>query len=101
MKAMALQTLVPEDEAVALPEQELELVAPPVDEAKQRGAHRLQLHRLLDQKREPIDLPSHVHRCAVQIHPLNPFTIRAQHRTDPTPARPPTPPPATARTRSA
>src|SRR5438067_5636725 len=85
VKAMPLESLVPENEAVALPHQDLELVASRVDEGEHRPLQRVLLDHLSRQDRQAVDLLPHINRRPVQIHPLD-APIRAQH-----PLAPPAP----------
>src|SRR5215467_3561303 len=72
VKAMTLKALVPENEAVALPHQNLELVTSGINESKHRARERILLDHIARQDREAIDLPSHVHGRTMQIYALDP-----------------------------
>src|SRR6266513_3704726 len=87
VKAMSLESLVPENEAVALPHQDLELVTSRVDEGEHRPLQRVLLDHVSRQDRQAVDLLPHINRRPVQIHPLD-AAVRAQHPADP--AAPPT-----------
>src|SRR5438132_6017594 len=82
---MAFKSLVPEDEAVALPHQDLELVTSRIDEGEHRPLQRVLLDHVPRQDRQAVDLLPHINRRPVQIHPLD-TPIRAQH-----PLAPPAP----------
>src|SRR5262249_43221245 len=82
VKAMSLEALVPKDEAVALPHQDLELIMPRVDESKHRTREWIRLDHIPSQNREPIDLPAHVHRGTMQVDALD-AAIRPQHPPPP------------------
>src|SRR5262249_9768385 len=99
VKAMSLKTLVPEHEAVALPHQDLELITSRVDEREHRPREWILSDDIPRQNRKSIDLPAHVHRCAMQKDALD-GSIRPQHPLAPR-APPPRPPsvPATRHTR--
>src|SRR5947207_8134365 len=88
VKAMPLKSLVPENEAVALPHQDLELVTSRVNEREHRPRQRVLLDHVPRQNRQAIDLLPHINRRPVQIHPLD-APIRPQH-----PAGLPAPPTA-------
>src|SRR6516225_1895603 len=98
VKAMSLEPLVPKDEAVALPHQDLELVPSRVDESKHRARKRIRLDHVPSKNREPIDLPAHVHRCTMQVDALD-AAIRPQHPSALPAPRRPTAAPATRHTR--
>src|SRR5882762_6795328 len=85
VKAMPLKALVPEDEAVALPHQDLELVTSRVDEREHRPRQRVLLDHVPRQNRQAVNLLPHINRRPVQIHPLD-APVRAQH-----PLAPPAP----------
>src|SRR5437588_2594852 len=85
VKAMPLKSLVPENEAVALPHQDLELVTSRIDEGEHRPLQRVLLDHVSRQNRQAVDLLPHINWRAVQIHPLD-APIRAQH-----PLAPPAP----------
>src|SRR5437764_13426844 len=85
VKAMSLESLVPENEAVALPHQDLELVTSRVDEGEHRPLQRVLLDHVSRQDRQAVDLLPHINRRPVQIHPLDP-AVRPQH-----PLAPPAP----------
>src|SRR5205807_9153763 len=85
VKAMPLESLVPENEAVALPHQDLELVASRVNEREHRPLQRVLLDHVPRQNRQAVDLLPHINRRPVQIHPLD-APVRAQH-----PLAPPAP----------
>src|SRR5690606_11591688 len=76
---LLLQALVPDDEPGAIPCQDLQLIAPTVDEHKQRPGERIALQRPFHQRRQPVHLLAHVDRRTMQLYPLN-RAIRAQHR---------------------
>src|SRR5437870_8163845 len=82
---MAFKSLVPEDEAVALPHRDLELVTSRIDEGDHRPLQRVLLDHVPRQDRQAVDLLPHINRRPVQIHPLD-TPIRAQH-----PLAPPAP----------
>src|SRR5882762_8856919 len=88
VKAMPLESLVPEDEAVAHPHQDLELVTARVDEREHRPLQRVLLDHVPRQNRQAVDLLPHINRRPVQIHPLD-APLRPQH-----PLAPPAPPTA-------
>src|SRR5881227_2194182 len=71
VKAMPLKSLVPENEAVALPHQDLELVASRVDEGEHRPLQRILVDHVARQNRQAVDLLPHINRRPVQIHPLD------------------------------
>src|SRR5690554_4106692 len=79
LEALALQALVPDHEAVALPEQQLHLVALAVAEYEHRLLEGVELHGLLNQQGQPVDLLAHVDRLAAQIDPQS--GIWPNHRT--------------------
>src|SRR2546430_8010877 len=81
VKAMPLESLVPENEAVALPHQDLELVASRVNEREHRPLQRVLLDHVPRQNRQAVDLLPHINRRPVQIHPLD-APVRAQHPAD-------------------
>ena len=66
-EALLLQPLQPETKARPLPVQDLDLVAPLVDEAEQVLAERIVLERRLDHHRETIDAHPEVDRIAAEI----------------------------------
>src|SRR6266513_232050 len=95
---MAFKSLVPEDEAVALPHQDLELVTSCIDEREHRPLQRVLLDHVPRQDRQAVDLLPHINRRPVQVDTLD-AAVRAQH-----PLAPPAPPipssaPATRHTR--
>src|SRR5438270_8527320 len=96
---MPLEALVPEDEAIALPHQNLQLVASGVDKRKHRAREWIRLDHIPRQDRQPVDLPSHVHRRTVQVDALD-ARIRAQHPLAPRLPPIPSSAPATRHTRS-
>src|SRR5947207_348435 len=78
VKAMPLKSLVPENEAVALPARDRELVTSGVNERDPRPRQRVLLDHVPRQNRQAIDLLPHITRRPVQIHPLD-APIRPQH----------------------
>src|SRR5882672_7470253 len=78
MKAMPLKSLVPKDEAVALPYQDLQLVTSRVDEREHRPRQRVLLDHVPRQNRQAVNLLPHINRRPVQIHPLD-VPVRPQH----------------------
>src|SRR2546429_2605377 len=87
VKAMSLESLVPENEAVALPHQDLELVTSRVNEREHRPLQRVLLDHVPRQNRQAVDLLPHINRRPVQVDTLD-AAVRAQHPADP--AAPPT-----------
>src|SRR6266853_1305127 len=87
VKAMPLKSLVPKNEAVALPHQDLELVTSRVDEGEHRPLQRVLLDHVPRQNRQAVDLLPHINRRPVQVYTLD-AAVRAQHPADP--AAPPT-----------
>src|SRR5881275_1024875 len=81
VQAMPLESLVPENEAVALPHQDLELVTARVDEREHRPRQRVLLDHVSRQNRQPVDLLPHINRRPVQVDTLN-AAVRAQHPAD-------------------
>src|SRR5882762_9478637 len=81
VKAMSLESLVPENEAVALPHQDLQLVASCVDERKHRSRQRVLLDHIPRQDRQAVDLLPHIHRCSMQVDTLD-AALRPQHPAD-------------------
>src|SRR5882762_9927251 len=81
VKAMSLESLVPENEAVALPHQDLELVTSRVNEGEHHPLQRVLLDHVPRQNRQAVDLLPHINRRPVQIHPLD-VPIRPQHPAD-------------------
>src|SRR5947207_4712120 len=81
VKAMPLKSLVPENEAVALPHQDLELVTSRVNEREHRPLQRVLLDHVARQNRQAVDLLPHINRRPVQIHALD-APIRPQHPAD-------------------
>src|SRR5256884_8514743 len=81
VKAMPLESLVPENEAVALPHQNLQLVTSRVNECEHRPLQRVLLDHVPRQDRQAVDLLPHINRRPVQIHPLD-APIRPQHPAD-------------------
>src|SRR6266480_2800317 len=98
VKAMSLESLVPEDEAVALPHQDLELVTSRIDEGEHRPLQRVLLDHVPRQDRQAVDLLPHINRRPVQIHPLD-TPIRPQHPADLPAPLTPSSAPATRHTR--
>src|SRR5205814_7934890 len=98
VKAMPLKSLVPENEAVALPHQDLELVTSRVNEREHRPLQRVLLDHVPRQDRQAVDLLPHINRRPVQIHPLD-TPIRPQHPADLPAPLTPSSAPATRHTR--
>src|SRR5437879_12378870 len=84
---MSLESLVPENKAVALPHQDLELVTARVNEGEHRPLQRVLLDHVSRQDRQAVDLLPHINRRPVQVDTLD-AAVRAQHPADP--AAPPT-----------
>src|SRR5690606_28126109 len=61
------QALQQQPEAVALPDENLHPVGSAVTKHVQRAPERIELKRLLDQRRQPVDALPEVHRLAVNI----------------------------------
>src|SRR6185312_2015407 len=99
MKLLALEALVPENEAVALPDQQLQFVAPGVDEHEQCSTGRILLNDFLRQNGQPVDLPTHIDWRTMQVHLLD-TAIRSQHPLRSSPGSQASSPVATAHTRS-
>src|SRR5690554_4338728 len=78
LEALPLQALVPDHEAVTLPEQQLHLVALAVAEHEDRLLEGVELHGLLNQQGQSIDLLAHVDRLATQVDAQP--GIRPDHR---------------------
>src|SRR5213080_221669 len=81
VKAMPLKSLVPENEAVALPQQDLELVTSRVNEREHRPLQRVLLDHVPRQDRQAVDLLPHINRRPVQVDTLD-AAVRAQHPAD-------------------
>src|SRR5690554_230197 len=67
LEALPLQALVPDHEAITLPEQQLHLVTLAVAEHEDRLLEGIELHGLLNQQGQSIDLLAHVDRLATQV----------------------------------
>src|SRR5438270_907903 len=81
VKAMSLHSLVPENEAVALPHQDLELVTSRVNEREHRPLQRVLSDHVPRQDRQAVDLLPHINRRPVQVDTLD-AAVRAQHPAD-------------------
>src|SRR5437764_253992 len=78
---MSLESLVPENEAVALPHQDLELVTSRVNEREHRPLQRVLSDHVPRQDRQAVDLLPHINRRPVQVDTLD-AAVRAQHPAD-------------------
>src|ERR1700730_3070118 len=81
VKAILFKSLVTENEAVALPHQDLELVMSRVDEREHRPRERIEPDDVPRQDRQPVDLPPHIHRRSMQVDTLD-AAVRPQHPAD-------------------
>jgi hypothetical protein len=77
MKFVPLQAFVPNDEAILLPDQQLQFVAAGVNE-REKCAREGVLDDILRQNGEAVDLLSHIYGCSMQVHPFSP-AVRSQH----------------------
>src|SRR5256885_15412680 len=75
---MPLESLVPENEAVALPHQDLELVTSRVNEREHRPLQRVLSDHVPRQNRQAVDLLPHINRRPVQVDTLD-APVRPQH----------------------
>src|SRR5690606_32072833 len=91
--------LVPQDEPVPLPRQQLDPVVALADERENRVREWILADDFLREQCQPRPLQAHVDGLAVQVH-ANPFAVRPKHRCGPLTLRSSTPPPATARARA-
>ena len=66
-ESMLLQTLVPEAEAVAIPVQHLDGVAPAVAEDEEVPGERVQIKDALDRHAQPVDACPHVRGAGSEI----------------------------------
>lgn len=67
-KAVLLEPLLPQDEAVALPDEELHLVAASVAEGEDVGREGIERQLLGDDDRQPADLLAEVDGLATEMH---------------------------------
>jgi len=67
-KALLLQALLPEAEAILIPVQDFNAISVSVRKHEQRRLERIYRHSLRDNHRQPIDLLAEVNRRFVQVH---------------------------------
>ncbi len=78
--AVLLESLVPENEAVALPVQHLHFVALPIAENEKVGGEGIERENSLDQRAQAIDRLAHVHPALADID-AHPF-LGSHHDSD-------------------
>jgi hypothetical protein len=65
---IGLESFEHQPETVVLPAQDLDAIASPVGKHVERGIHRIQMHRLLDENRQTVHAVPEIDGIAVQVN---------------------------------